>query len=219
MTRALVLVLCLCVVAGFAGAQPSGESAQSPEVQQAMVPFQSLIARLPPALRERLVEHARAWVALTPEEQARLRGNLSAWDDLPPQGKLALRERFEAWEHMDAVTRTAVLEAAQDYATFPEITRKGWRERFNALPPEQRHRYLFDPSTRSAMDLANALFPFIPSEQHADTLAMLRQLSPEQVEALRRALVRLPPAQRNAYRQRLLEMTPDERMRELVAMP
>ena len=219
MKHAVIGVLCLCAVAGAVAAQSPAEPVQSSAEQQALAPFQSLIARLPPALRERLFEHARAWVALTPEEQARLRGNLVAWNDMPPQGKLALRENFEAWEHMDAATRAAVLEAARGYAMLPESTRQGWRERFNALSPEQRQRYRFDPSTRSAMDLANALFPFIPTEQHDDTLTMLRNLSPEQVEMLRGALVRLPPAQRNAYRQRLLDMTADERMQALSATP
>ena len=210
------LALCLCAVVCLpAAAQAPAVDAESPAVQQALVPFQPLLARLPPSLSERLLAHARAWAALAPEEQARLRGNLAAWDDLPPQRKLALREHFEAWEHMDASTRNAALDAARGYARLPEATRQRWRERFDALPPGQRQRYLFDPPTRSAMDLANALFPFVPAEQHADTLAMLRHLTPEQVTSLRRKLARLPPAQRNAYRQQLLDMTPGARAQEL----
>lgn len=205
-------LLCLAAAVGFPAA---AQDAETDAVTQALTPFQPLMERLPPPLRERLVAHARAWVALTPEEQALLRENLSAWDNLPPLGKLALRERFEAWEHMDAATRSAALDAARGYAQLPENVRERWRERFDALPPAQRQRYLFDPPTRTAMDLANALFPFVPADQHTDTLAMLRDLTPEQVDALRRTLARLPPAQRNAYRQRLLDMEPAERVQEL----
>lgn len=215
MTRCL-LILCLMAAVCLPAAARMLD-AESPAVQQALAPFQTLMARLPPSLRERLIAHARAWAALTPDEQARLRENLRAWDHLPPMQKLALRERFEAWEHMDAATRASALDAARDYAQLPENVRERWRERFDALPPEQRQRFLFDPPTRTAMDLARALFPFVPAEQHTDTLAMLRDLTPEQVDALRRTLARLPPAQRNAYRQRLLEMRPAERAQELGA--
>ncbi|MCX7557642.1 DUF3106 domain-containing protein [Xanthomonadaceae bacterium JHOS43] len=196
-------------------AQASSDGADVPAVQQALAPFQSLMARLPAPLRDRLLAHARAWVALTPEEQARLRENLMAWDELSPQAKLALRERFEAWEHLDDATRDAALAAMRDYARLPEASRRAWRERFDALPPEQRQRYRFDASTRAAMDLANDLFPFIPVEQHADTLAMLRALTLDQVGALRRHLARLPPGQRNVYRQKLLDMEPAMRVSEL----
>lgn len=215
MTRRILGLLVGALACLTAAAQTPDSDAESPAVQQALAPFQTLIARLPPPLRDRLVEHARAWAALAPEEQALLRDNLVAWDDTPPQRKLALRERFEAWEHMDATTRANALDTARKYEQLPENIRQGWRERFDALPPEQRQRYLFDPATRAAVDLANALFPFVPAEQHVDTLAMLRALTPEQVDALRRSLARLPPAQRNAYRQRLLEMTPDARAEEL----
>lgn len=210
------LALCLCAAACLpAAAQSPAVEAESPAVQQALAPFQSLLVRLPPSLGERLFVHARAWAALTPEEQVRLRESLAAWDNLPPRRKLALREHFEAWEHMDDPTRSAALDAARGYARLPETTRQRWRERFDALPPEQRQRYLFDPPTRTAMDLADALFPFVPADQHADTLAMLRNLTPEQVQSLRRSLARLPPAQRNAYRRQLLDMAPAARAEEL----
>ena len=218
--KSRIFALCLSVaVSSSAIAQSPAHTSEPPAVQQALAPFQNLMARLPPSLRERLLAHARAWAALPPEEQARLRENLAAWDDLPPQRKLALREHFEAWEHMDSATQTTAINTARGYAALPETTRQRWRERFDALPPEQRQRYLFDPPTRAAMDLANALFPFVPAEQHTDTLAMLRSLAPEQVQALRRTLARLPPAQRNAYRQRLLDMTPGERAQELGGKP
>ena len=52
---------------------------------------------------------------------------------------------------------------------------------------------------------AGQLFPFVPAEEHAATLALLRALTPAQVDALRRELRRLPPNRRDAFRVQLLE--------------
>lgn len=175
-------------------------------LQQALSPFQGLLEGLPTELRERLVRHGRAWVALSSEQQAELREQLLEWDDLAPQEKLALRERFESWTHMDEATRGAALDAARRYAQLPEAIRQSLRDEFDALDSKARQRYLFDASTRTAVDLADALFRFVPAEQHSDTLAMLRELNEAQVMQLRRKLTRLPPTQRDAYRQRLLEL-------------
>ncbi len=188
-------------------------------VQEALAPFKSLMQRLPAALREPLFLRAQVWVALTPEEQAALRENLIAWEDRAPLERLALRERFEAWEHLDDRTRAAALDAAQRFSSLPEDIREGWRKRFDALDPAQRQRYLFDPTNRLAMDLANDLFRFVPAAEQADTLAMLRDLTPAHVTALRKTLARLPPARRDAYRQQLLSLDPAARAAELDAKP
>ena len=209
---ASALALASATPAAIAQPASDGEAA----VREALAPFSDLIARLPPPLRDRLTLHARQWAALDADGQARLRENLMAWDELAPQRKIALRERFDAWEHMDAATRASALETAVHFRQLPESVRLRWRERFDALAPEQRQRYLFDPSTRTAMDLAADLFPFVAAEEHAATLAMLRQLNPDEVVALRRSLARLPPAQRGAYRLRLLAMDPAQRAAELV---
>lgn len=210
---------CAGVVIGLApllaAAQQPGVPAESDAVRAALVPFKHLMQRLPTPLRERLLAHARSWAALTPVEQAQLRENLSAWDDLAPQQKLALRERFYAWEHLDGATQAAALAAAERFAQLPDEAREHWRARFAALDPAQRRQYLFDPSSRSAMQLANELFPFIPATEQAATLAMLRELTPEQVTVLRRQLARLPPARRDNQRQHLLELDPAARAKAL----
>lgn len=201
----LASILLVLAATPLAAAQDSGAADDSAALQQALSPFQGLLEGLPAELRERLVIHGRAWVALSLEQQIELRERLVEWDDLPPQQKLALRERFEGWVHMDKATRVAALDAAGRYEQLPEATRQELRAEFDALDPQQRQRYLFDAPTRAAVDLADALFRFVPADQHSDTLAMLRELNVEQVAQLRRKLTRLPPAQRDAYRQRLLE--------------
>ena len=210
---------CAGVVVGLAcllaTAQQPGVPVESEAVRAALVPFKDLMQRLPAPLRERLLDQARIWAALTVAEQAELRENLSAWDELEPQQKLALRERFEAWEHLDAVTQAAALVATERFAQLPDETRQHWRDRFEALDLEQRRQFLFAPSSRSAMTLANELFPFIPAAEQAATMAMLRELTPEQVTALRRLLARAPPARRDAQRQQLLELDPVARAKVL----
>ena len=205
---ALVPMLLLAGAAGAQPAVPPASTASPPdaaELRRALAPFDRLLEGLPPVLRERLELHARAWLALSPEAQAQLRLALAAWDNLPPQEKLALRERFDAWEHLDEATRRAVLHSRERLAKMPPEVRAGWRARFDALSPEDRLLYRFDPPTRAAMDLAGQLFPFVPAEEHAATLALLRALTPAQVDALRRELRRLPPNRRDAFRVQLLE--------------
>lgn len=196
-------------------AQPAAVPEDGDAVRQALAPFQTLSQRLPPALRERLLDHARAWAALSPEEQAQLREALTQWETLDSNRKLALRARFEAWEQMNPSSRNGAIQAGAHFSTLPEAVQMRWRERFDALSTEERARYLFDPPTRAVIGLARELFPFIPLEDHAATLAMLRDLDDAQVATLRRNLARLPPAQRDAFRQRLLDMDPQARAVEL----
>lgn len=189
--------------------------ADSDAVREALAPFQSLSERLPPMLRERLHDQARAWASLSPEEQTQLRDNLAQWETLESQQKLALRARFDAWEQLDPDTRRRAIQTGAHFSTLPESVQLRWRERFDVLSPQQRAPFLYDPSTRAVIGLARELFPFIPAHEHSATLALLRDLDKDQVAALRSRLARLPPAQRDAYRQRLLEMEPDARQAEL----
>lgn len=186
-------------------------------VRQAMSPFRDLAERLPPELRQRLQQQAELWVGLSPAQQDRLRANLQAWESVPAQDRLRLRVRFEAWQQLDGESRAAALAAQQRYAMLPPAAQLEWRERFDALPAAERRRYLFDPASRNAMALADTLFPFIPADEQVQTIAMLRQFDPAQLEVLRRRLARLPPVRREALRLELLELSPDERMRELGA--
>lgn len=218
--RPLALVLLLAGLPGAAlplTAQPDQAVADPEAVRQALVPFQELSQRLPTMLRERLHAHARAWAALSPEEQAQLRENLSQWETLETQHKLALRARFDAWEQMDPATRERAIQTGAHFSTLPESVQQRWRERFEALPEQQRQSHLFDLSTRAVISLARELFPFIPAQDHNATLAMLRELDETQVAALRSRLARLPPARRDAFRQSLLEMDAEARTAELGA--
>ncbi|MEJ5209098.1 DUF3106 domain-containing protein [Denitratimonas sp. CY0512] len=198
-------------------AQPEQAGADPEAVRQALVPFQELSQRLPPMLRERLHAHARAWAALSPEEQAQLRENLSQWETLETQHKLALRARFDAWEQMDPATRKRAIQTGAHFSTLPESVQQRWRERFDALPAQQRQSHLYDPSTRAVIGLARELFPFIPAQDHNATLAMLRELDEAQVATLRNRLARLPPARRDTFRQSLLDMDAEARAAELGA--
>ncbi len=218
MKRVILLAVALLMFDPNVSAQTVANTDDSPELRAALSPFKSLMEGLPAPLRERLVAQARSWIALDPAQQKALRANLVAWDDLAPQAKLRLRERFEAWEQLDSTSRTSALAAAERYAKMTAEQRQPWRERFDSLSPDQRQRFLFDPANRVAMDLANELFPFIPSGERAGSLAMLRALNAEQVKALRGELARLPLERRDAVRQRLLGMEPAARAQALAEM-
>lgn len=215
MIRSVVGGLILGLVAVAAPAQEPASTQTTEAMRQALAPFRELSERLPPELRQRLQEQARIWVELTPEEQAQLRENLKAWEDTPAVNRLRLRSRFEAWEQLDAATREAVLGVAQRYEALSPDQQLTLRERFDALSPNARQGYLFDPASRRAMELADTLFPFIPADQQIQTMALLRELEPAQLEVLRQRLARLPPAQRNAYRQELLDLDPQARAQAL----
>lgn len=208
-------ILLMVLAASAASAQGTRLTNETETVRRALAPFTSLLQGLPPPLRDRLIERARIWVELPVDEQIRLRENLLAWEALEPRSRPGLRGRFEAWEQLDMDTRSAVLRVAEWYEHLPEASRQPWRERFEALTPAQRQAYLFDPSSRAAMNLANELFPFVPAGEQAGTLAMLREFSAAEVDALRRRLARLPPARRDAYRRELLELDPAARRQRL----
>lgn len=213
----LVCALLMLAVAVAVPARGQTPAVAGEAVRQAMAPFRDLAERLPPELRQRLQRQAELWVGLSPAQQDRLRANLQAWESVPAQDRLRLRERFEAWQQLDGESRAAALAAQQRYTMLAPGAQLEWRERFDALPAAERRRYLFDPASRNAMALADTLFPFIPADEQVQTIAMLRQFDPAQLEALRRRLARLPPVRRNALRLELLELSPDERVRELGA--
>lgn len=198
------LSIAVLLVATLLHAQ-APDTTPTTEEQHVLAPFQSLLASLPLPLQARLREQARLWVRLSREEQDQLRTNLEQWGNTPPQEKLHLRERFEAWSHLDTATQAAALAAMQRHTNLSDMNQQRWRERFDALPSQQKEAFLFDPTTRANMALAEELFPFIPMDEVTPTLNWLKSLSTEQVAQLRQELARRPPAQRDTYRRQQLD--------------
>lgn len=99
----------------------------TPAQQQALAPLRERWDQMPASRRvhalERLERRAR-WDALTPEQRDRLRHGARNFRDLPPE----LREKMR--------------ESMQVVRQLPEAQRNELKQRWRAMDPEQRRKWL-----------------------------------------------------------------------------
>jgi hypothetical protein len=99
----------------------------TPEQQEKLAPLRDRWDQMPASRRvhalERVERRAR-WDALSPEQRERLRDGARNFRDLPPE----LREKMRA--------------SMQVVRSLPEEERRELKERWRAMDPEQRRRWL-----------------------------------------------------------------------------
>ena len=154
------------------------------------------IARLPAPLQPALRTNARRWDAWTPAERAAYRQRQAQWDALPPAARGEQRERHAAWRALDASSRRALAAAAQAYASLPPEQREGQRSRFAAQDLGTQRGWLLGPVVGADYAKLQPLLAQLPEAQHAETLRVLRALSPEERIDLALLAQRTPPQAR-----------------------
>lgn len=99
----------------------------SPQQQERFEPLRERWDEMPASRRVRALEraerHAR-WEALTPEQRERLRHGARNFRDLPPE----LRQKMRA--------------SMQRVHQLPEVERRELKQRWRAMDPEQRRKWL-----------------------------------------------------------------------------
>ena len=110
------------------------------------------------------------------------------------------RERQLAWQQMDAVQRQRVRDAAAAFAALPAAEQAGLRADFARLDRSEQRGWLLGPDIGAAWPQLSPLFSFVPEDERAPLLAILRDLDGNQLEMLGRIAWRTPPEQRDALR-------------------
>ena len=224
LARGLALLLLAVALSGNACAQaatPSGLTAPEPQARAwdaldpaartALQPWAEHWDQLPEALRLRLQHNAARWQSLTPAQRDALRTRLADWDRATPQRRAHLRARYEALQGMSADERADVRRAFERFQALPAARKATLRKRFAALSPEQRNSFLLDAGSRDTIDTARRYFTFVPPEERAATLAMLRDLDPQARQSLRRLAQRSDARQREDLRRALIDAAPETR--------
>ena len=159
-------------------------------------PVEAAIARVPAPLQPALRADARRWQAWTPAQQAAYRQRQAQWDALSPAVRGERRTRYAAWRTLDAPSRRAIADAARAYDALPPEQREGQRSNFAAQDVATQHGWLLGPILGTDYARLQPLLAQLPEAQHAETLRVLRALTPAARIDLAVLAQRTPPQAR-----------------------
>ncbi|GHC12384.1 DUF3106 domain-containing protein [Thermomonas carbonis] len=128
------------------------------------------------------------WDALSPTSRATRRGAWQAWRTLRPAERVRLRAIATRWRLLGSEEQAAL------------------RARFDALPADARHGWWLGPDMGRHWPRVAALFAFAPASQRDALLALLRAADAEDIDALERLAQITPPEERDALRLDLLRV-------------
>lgn len=130
---------------------------------------------------------------------------------LDPAQLRALRARYQAWQALPAAERARVREAARAIAALPPAQQQTLRERFAQQDQRFRDGWLLGPQLGQLFPKLQGLFGYLPAEQRAPALAVLRALSVDQLAQLALVAQRTPPQEREQVRSQFLALAPAAR--------
>ena len=146
-----------------------------------------------------LARRARQWDALPARARGAQRGAWQAWRDLPAAERVRLRAIAVRWQLLDGEERVAL------------------RARFDALPADARHGWWLGPELGRHWPRVSPLFAFAPEAQRVALLDLLRAAETEDIDALERLAQITPPEERDALRLDLLRVPAAERRTWMLA--
>jgi hypothetical protein len=139
---------------------------------------------------------ARRWQSWTPAQQAAYRQRQAQGDALPPAVRGEQRAGYAAWRALDAPSRRAIADAARAYDALPPEQREGQRSNFAAQDVAMQRGWLLGPTLGADYAKLQPLLAQLPEAQHADTLRVLRALTPAERIDLAMLAQRTPPQAR-----------------------
>lgn len=176
--------------------------------------------RLPQPTRAELQRHAAILAAMTPAQRAAFDARVAQWDAQVPAAQRERRDTWQAWLALPPAERQRMQAAATAFAALPPDAQQTLRARFDALDGSERRGWLLGPVLGADYPRLHALVAQVPGEQREALLAALRALSadgradlavlaqrtpPQERDALRRELLRLPASQREAWLRRRVQ--------------
>jgi hypothetical protein len=130
---------------------------------------------------------------------------------LDPAQLRELRSRYAAWQALPEPERARVREAARRIAALPPAQQQTLRERFAEQDQRFRDGWLLGPQLGQLFPKLQGLFGYVPAEQREPALAILRQLSTDQLAQLTLVAQRTPPQEREQVRAQFLALAPGAR--------
>lgn len=130
---------------------------------------------------------------------------------LDPAQLRELRSRYAAWQALPEPERARIRDAARHIAALPPAQQQTLRERFTQQDQRFRDGWLLGPQLGQLFPKLQGLFGYLPAEQREPALAILRQLSVDQLAQLSLVAQRTPPQDRDQVRSQFLALAPGAR--------
>ncbi|HJR10364.1 MAG TPA: DUF3106 domain-containing protein [Rhodanobacteraceae bacterium] len=118
--------------------QPIAWSSLSSAQQRMLAPLQGQWDQMKPGRQHHLAQNAERWATLPPEHQQQIRERLTRWAAMTPEERRQLRENARAFHDLTPEERAKVSAAFRRFQSLPPAERRALRERWRAMPPQQR---------------------------------------------------------------------------------
>ena len=139
------------------------------------------------------------------------------WDALPARARGSQRGAWQAWRALPAVERVRLRAIAARWQLLAGEERLALRARFDALPADARHGWWLGPELGRHWPRVAPLFAFAPEGERNALLVLLRAADTEDIDALERLAQITPPEERDALRLDLLRVPAVERRAWMLA--
>ena len=188
----------LPLLAWLGDAADDAKAADAPRLPVVIAPLDAPPAA-PSADAGDIARRMRGWDALPPKQRALQRAAWAAWRALQPAERVRLRAIAARWQRVGSEDQDAL------------------RMRFRALPADARQGWWLGPKMGRDWPRVAPLFAFAAESQRDPLLALLRAADAEDIDALERLAQITPPEERNALRLDLLRVPAAERRAWMLA--
>ena len=186
-----------CLVALLLAAVATAGAALPPALQ-------AQLSKLPPPLQQQLRAREATLQALASSQREALQRRALEWDALPLAQRRELRERWQAWQALPAQQQWQLRTAATAFAALPPEQQQALRARFEALDESARRGWRLGPTLGADYTRLQPLLMQVPAAQREPLLAVLRAMTPAELDDLATLAQRTPPPQRDALRRDLV---------------
>ena len=186
-----------CLVALLLAAVATAGAALPPALQ-------AQLSKLPPSLQQQLRAREATLQALASSQREALQRRALEWDALPLAQRRELRERWQAWQALPAQQQWQLRTAATAFAALPPEQQQALRARFEALDESARRGWRLGPTLGADYTRLQPLLMQVPAAQREPLLAVLRAMTPAELDDLATLAQRTPPPQRDALRRDLV---------------
>lgn len=114
------------------------------------------------------------------------------------------RERQSAWLQLSEGQRQRIRDAATAFVALPADEQTRLRTEFVQMDLAEQRGWRLGPDIGAAWPQLSPLFSYVPEDERASLLAILRGMNTDELQALGRIAWRTPPGQRDALRRELI---------------
>lgn len=119
-------------------------------------------------------------------------------------GQRDQRERQSAWLQLGEGQRQRIRDAATAFVALPADEQTRLRTEFAQTDLAEQRGWRLGPDIGAAWPQLSPLFSYVPEDERASLLAILRGMNTDELQALGRIAWRTPPEQRDALRRELI---------------